>query len=273
MKYQKLNRFSDSEFQRLVGVPRAVFSEMVEVLKEAESLKKKPGRPHTLDIEDQLLLTLNYLWNYSTQLELAANYHIAESNVNRTIKKVEDALMKSRRFTLPKRSITTADEQFNWVIIDATECSIERPKKNQSKFYSGKKKKHTLKAQVIYHPNSKQIIGLDISNGSQHDIKLARKTVKKFKHCEYVMTDLGYYGLEQDGFKLLMPIKKKKNLPLFDIEKKYNKMIGKIRVVIEHINSQLKTFRILSERYRNRRKRFGLRINLIAALVNRINLQ
>jgi hypothetical protein len=49
--------------------------------------------------------------------------------VNRTIKKVEDALMKSRRFTLPKRSITTADEQFNWVIIDATECLIERPKK------------------------------------------------------------------------------------------------------------------------------------------------
>ena len=126
---------------------------------------------------------------------------------------------------------------------------------------------------MIYHPKSKQIIGLDISNGSQHDIKLARKTVKKFKHCEYVMTDLGYYGLEQDGFKLLMPIKKKKNLPLFDVEKRYNKMIGKIRVVIEHINSQLKRFRILSERYRNRRKRFGLRINLIAALVNRINFQ
>ncbi len=55
------------------------------------------------------------------------------------------------------------------------------------------------------------------------------------------MTDLGYYGLEQDGFKLLMPIKKKKNFPLlFDAEKNYNKIIGKIRVVIEHINSQLK---------------------------------
>ncbi len=49
-------------------------------------------------------------------------------------------------------------------------------------------------------------------------------------------------------------------------------MIGKIRVVIEHINSQLKHLE-LSERYRNRRKRFGLRINLIAALVNRMNLQ
>ncbi len=56
MRYQKLNRFSDSEFQRLL-VPRPVFSEMIEVLKEVESLKKKSGRPHTLAIEDQLLLT------------------------------------------------------------------------------------------------------------------------------------------------------------------------------------------------------------------------
>lgn len=87
------------------------------------------------------------------------------------------------------------------------------------------------------------------------------------------MTDLGYYGLQEDGFKLLMPIKKKKNFPIFDVEKKYNKMIGEIRIVIEHINRQLKTFRILGERYRNRRKRLGLRINLIAGLVNRINLQ
>ena len=129
MRYEKLNRFSDSEFKRLVGVPRPVFTEMVDVLKKAESLKKKSGRPHTLAIEDQLLLTLNYLRNYSTQLELAAYYHITESNVNRTIKKVEDALMRSRRFTLPKRNLTTTDERFNWVIVDATECSIERPKK------------------------------------------------------------------------------------------------------------------------------------------------
>ena len=85
----EIKSFSDSEFQRLVGVPRAVFSEMVEVLKEAESLKKKLGRPHTLAIEDQLLLTLNYLRSYNTQLELAANYHIAESNVNRTIKRLK----------------------------------------------------------------------------------------------------------------------------------------------------------------------------------------
>lgn len=132
MRYLLLNRYTDSEFKRLVGVPRKIFTEMVEVLNNSESLKKKSGRPHTLSIEDQLLLTLNYLRNYNTQLELSAHYDIAESNVNRTIHKIENALMKSRCFTLPKRNITTSEENFNWVIIDATESRIERPKKTET---------------------------------------------------------------------------------------------------------------------------------------------
>ena len=132
MKYEKLIRYSDSEFKRLVGVPRPLFQEMVDVLAYAETLKRKSGRPHSLSLENQLLLTLNYLRVYSTQLELSAHYNIAESNVNRTIKKVENALMKSNRFTLPKRQPLEGGEEFNWVIIDATETQIERPKKSKS---------------------------------------------------------------------------------------------------------------------------------------------
>jgi len=40
------------------------------------------------------------------------------------------------------------------------------------------------------------------------------------------------------------------------------------RILIENVLARLKVFRILSERYRNRRKRFGLRFNLIAAIYN-----
>ena len=85
------------------------------------------------------------------------------------------------------------------------------------------------------------------------------------------MVDLGYYGLKGIGFKTLMPIKKAKGQVLTKEEKAFNRMISRYRVTIEHINSQLKTFRILSERYRNRRKRFGLRMNLISSIVNKIN--
>lgn len=69
---------------------------MMGVLIGSKTQKKKSGRPHTLSIENQLLLMLNYLRNYNTQLELSATYAIAESNVNLTIQKIENALMRSR---------------------------------------------------------------------------------------------------------------------------------------------------------------------------------
>lgn len=192
MRYQLLSRYSDVDFKRLAGVHRSLFQEMVQVLEESEDQKKKSGRPHTLSIEDQLLLTLNYLCHYSTQLELSASYAISESNINRTIQKVENALMISRKFTLPKREQREVEDRFNWVIIDTTETPIERPKKT----YSGKKKRHTLKTQIIYHPHSRQILGGYIARGCIHDINLARKTIKDLYYYRYVLADLGYYGLK-----------------------------------------------------------------------------
>ena len=129
MRYENLTRFNDKEFKRLVGVPRPLFAQMVTILQEAERAKKKSGRPHTLTIEDQLLLTFNYLRSYSTQIELSADYNLAESNVNRTIQKVENALIQSRIFALPKRNQKFSEEDY--VIVDVTESQIERPKKTK----------------------------------------------------------------------------------------------------------------------------------------------
>ena len=127
MKYENLTRFDDVEFKRLVGVPRPLFSKMLIVLEDAERAKKKSGRPHSLSFENQLLMTLNYVRSYMTQIELSADFGLAESNVNRTIQKVENALIRSRVFALPKRNQNIADQDF--VIIDVTESPIERPKK------------------------------------------------------------------------------------------------------------------------------------------------
>lgn len=129
MKYENLTRFNDGEFKRLVGVPRPLFLKMVSVLQHAELSKKKSGRPHSLCLEDQLLLTLNHLRCYRTQIELSADYNLAESNVNRTIQKVENALIQSRIFALPKRSQKFSEEDY--VIVDVTESQIERPKKTK----------------------------------------------------------------------------------------------------------------------------------------------
>lgn len=75
--------------------------------------KKLLGRPHSLVLEDQLLLTLKYLRSYVTQFELSVDYGLSENNVNRTILKVENALMKAGKFNLPKKQIATEDEAFN----------------------------------------------------------------------------------------------------------------------------------------------------------------
>lgn len=66
----------------------------------------------------------------------------------------------------------------------------------------------------------------------------------------------------------LTPKKKPRGQAITAEDKHSNRQLAKLRIVVEHINRTLKIFKILSERYRNRRKRFGLRFNLIAGLYN-----
>ena len=130
MRYDHLTRYTDAEFKRLVGVTRKLFDLMIEILTQAEQQKKKSGRPHSLSLADQLLLTLNYLRCYKTQIQLSADFNLSESNVNRTIRKVENALIQSGQFSLPKRTHRGVNPDEDVVAIDVTECLIELPKKS-----------------------------------------------------------------------------------------------------------------------------------------------
>jgi hypothetical protein len=80
--------------------------------------------------------------------------------------------------------------------------------------------------------------------------------------------DSGYQGLVGLHSNSQTPAKKTKLHPLSKEQKAKNRAISRERILIENIIRKLKIFRILSERYRNRRKRFGLRFNLIAAIYN-----
>lgn len=85
--------------------------------------------------------------------------------------------MRSRQFSLPKRDPKI--KELDFVIVDVTESQIERPKK-QINYYSGKKKKHTLKTQVIFSPSLNQIISIQVATGRRHDLTIARKYAKEF---------------------------------------------------------------------------------------------
>ena len=82
------------------------------------------------------------------------------------------------------------------------------------------------------------------------------------------LADSGYQGLDKKHKNSLTPKKKSKKHPLTDEDKAKNRAISRQRIGCEHIMGRLKVFKILSERYRNRRKRFGLRFNLLAAIYN-----
>lgn len=82
------------------------------------------------------------------------------------------------------------------------------------------------------------------------------------------LADKGYQGLAKLHPHSCTPTKKPAKSQLEVAERQYNQMLASLRVVAEHTNRRLKVWRILAERYRNRRRRFGLRFNLIAAIVN-----
>jgi transposase len=84
-----------------------------------------------------------------------------------------------------------------------------------------------------------------------------------------LLADSGYQGLLALHANSRIPYKRSKNHPLTAEQKLFNRVLSKERIVIENINAKIKTFKIMSERYRNRRKRHLLRMNLICAILNK----
>jgi len=83
-----------------------------------------------------------------------------------------------------------------------------------------------------------------------------------------ILADTGYQGIQKIHTNSIIPIKRKRNEILTSEQKKFNHRLSSKRIVVENVIGFLKRFRIISDRYRNRRKRFGLRFNLIVSFHN-----
>ena len=116
---------------------------------------------------------------------------------------------------------------------------------------------------------SERIICVDVANGKAHDLTLLKETLK-INPAIVVLADSGYRGIQRVHTNSKFPLRHKEDKAKMDDDerKAYNKSITSTRMKIEHIIGRIKRFKILSERYRNRRKRFTLRLNLICGLVN-----
>ena len=269
MEYCKARRLSASRFKRLTGVQKPTFKQMVELVKNEKKKKKKPGCPCKLRIEDQVLMTLQYLREYRTQYHIGTDWGVSESTVCRTIHKIENILIRSRVFSLPgKKELRQKEGEERVVVMDVTESPIEKPQESQKSYYSGKQKEHTLKTQIIVELKSLKIICLASGKGKVHDFRLFQNSGVKVGDLIKIIADKGYQGIAKIHKLSETPIKRKKGKKLSKQEKEYNRLLNRLRIVIEHVNRRLKIFRILSSTYRNRHRRFGLRANLIAGIYN-----
>ncbi|MCX5773864.1 MAG: IS5 family transposase [Fusobacteria bacterium] len=241
-------------FKRLVGIKRSTYNKAYKILevKQAMVLKNgKGGRPPKLTITDKLLITLTYLREYRTLLHIAFEYGVSEATTSRIVKEVEDILVKHTDFRLPGKKVLS-ETSYEFVVIDATEIEIDRPKKKQNEYSSGKKKEHTIKAQITIS-SKKQIICTSICEGKHHDFQLFKASRLPIKNETTVYVDSGYQGIQKIHSKSNLPKKRSKNNPLSDNDKRDNRLNASVRIIVEHINAKLKVFKILGTQYRNRR--------------------
>jgi transposase len=121
---------------------------------------------------------------------------------------------------------------------------------------------------LIANQKTAAIVATAFTYGSKHDFQLFKDDQPNMAKHIRVLADAGYQGLAELHENCQTPFKKSKYHPLTKRQNQRNKTLARKRILIEHIFRKLKVFRILSERYRNRRKRFTLRFNLIAAIYN-----
>lgn len=148
MKYDQIHHLTHEKFRRLTGVKRQTFDKMLEILREEDRKKKsRGGRKNKLCLEDQLLISLEYIREYRTYFHISQSYGVSESTAFKTIRWVENTLIKDRHFALPgRKELLKNDAEYEVMLIDATETPIERPKKTAKILFWQEKKTHLKKS-------------------------------------------------------------------------------------------------------------------------------
>ena len=124
-----------------------------------------------------------------------------------------------------------------------------------------------MKAQAIVTSQGR-IVSLDIAVIYCHDMKLFKMSRRNIGQAGKLLADSGYQGSMKMYSQAQIPRKSRKLKPLTLEDKSYNHVLSKERIKVENILAKVKTFKMFSTTYRNRHKKFGLRMNLIAGIIN-----
>jgi hypothetical protein len=121
----------------------------------------------------------------------------------------------------------------------------------------------------VVNGKTKEIIDVREGKGKEHDFNLYKRTIGDQVHEEMpVYADLGYLGIGSYHANSKLPRKASKLHPLSEKDKAYNKRVARKRVIVEHINAKIKTFKSMAYPYRNHCRRHLLRVSLICGIIN-----
>jgi hypothetical protein len=144
--------------------------------------------------------------------------------------------------------------------IDGTERRRQRPKdqEEQKRFYSGKKKTHTVKNNLIVTLGKRRVEYLGNTwAGKKHDKKICDEEGHEFPEGSTLYKDTGYQGYEPAGVHTRQPKKKPRGRELTSAEKEQNALISSVRIVVEHVICGVKRCRIVKDVFRNTRDKFA----------------
>jgi hypothetical protein len=287
-----------SIFRNLTGITVSVFDQLCEQLLPAFDAQRRqrlnrPNRQRALgggdhfDLEpaDQLLLTIFWLRHYPTQEVLGYLFGVSDSTAKRAIDRclplLEAAGKDTMRMPDPGRgrrkdlSRLLKDTPDVAVLIDTFEQAVQRPKQRQKRFYSGKKKRHTLKSQVAVDEDSGRIVDVAASvPGPMADIKVLKRSrlLKRLPQGVGGIGDLAYLGIDvlhPQGLGAA-PRRKPRGQKRSLADRRYNKAFSRRRIGVEHGIGRLRRFQSLTQTDRHFRKGHTARVRAVAGLVNRM---
>jgi DDE superfamily endonuclease/Helix-turn-helix of DDE superfamily endonuclease len=219
-----------------------------------------------MDVKNRVIMVLMYYKLYITYTLTEFLFGLDQSNVYRDIQKIEGLIRQClpipQKLYKVTRRLKTKEEIEQYfpgfiAFVDVTEQPIPRPENRLRRrvYYSGKRKKHTVKnlytvnedSIIIYKSKHKQI-------GKKHDYNIYKKNYPKLPKDVMSMFDLGFLGVEKDfpEQKSSLHIKKEKDCKLTVQQKEYNRNHSRKRIVIEHAIYRLKKYRIMNDVFRNK---------------------
>ena len=275
-------------FRRLTGITPVAFQRLLTELATADQRdrnrrasragrqrKAGAGRKPALPLADQLLMLLIYYRTYVPHVFLGFLFGLDDSNVSRSNRRLEPLL--AGVFRIPERKVVLGRDEIRELFFDSTERPTARPVRGQKRFYSGKKKRHTLKTQVVVARVRKRpgvagqrrrvrIVALSSTfPGSTHDKKVYDRTGVVIPPGVKGYGDTAYIGT---GLKT--PRRKPREGVLTPRQKAGNRRVSKRRIVVEHGIGKMKVWRVAAERWRNPRRRHTLMMKNVAGLHNRM---